>query len=233
MTNPSRRAVLAASGTALAGALAGCSGGGGGGGGGSESDAVANAPLPADTSTTYATMGSADADAHVTYVGNWKCPYCAQFDTGWFPEFVTDYVETAAVQLTYRALAYTPSGEPFLGEDASRAARAGLSLWDAAPESYWRFHTYVFANQPPEDETWATTDRLVSMMESAGVSADVRSTVRADLEGTKYSEAVRETTTFAQNNDISGTPMLVVDGDLYNPLQEEDTRAAIENATST
>lgn len=228
--------MLAASGTAVVGALAGCggstSGGGGGSGGGATSDAVANAPLPDDTSTTYATMGPSDADAHVVYVGNWKCPYCAKFDTGWFPSFVTDYVETGNVQLTFRCLAYTPSGEPFLGPDASRAARAGIALWHAEPESYWAWHTYVFANQPPEKQQWATTDRLVSMMEKSGVSADARATVRADLEGTAYSEAVRATTTYAQNHEISGTPTMVVDGQVYNPLVEDETRAAIENATS-
>ena len=129
---------------------------------GGDAGAVATAPIPDSPSEfRYATMGSADADVTVTYFGSWKCPYCAQFGTGMLSQLVMDYVEPGTIALEFRNLAYF-GGDPFLGPDAPAAGQAGLAVWNTDPASYWAFHEYVFRNQPPESDQWATTERLVS-----------------------------------------------------------------------
>lgn len=180
---------------------------------------VASAPLPEQPGDhRYATMGTAGPDATVTYYGNWKCPYCAQFSTGFLEDIVTEYVQSGDVNLRFRGLAYI-NGEPFLGPDAPRAARAGLAVWNVDPASYWRFHEYVFANQPPERERWATTDRLVSFAEAVGVSAPDQ--VRTALENGQYQSAVEQTSQAAADAGVAGTPALVIDGETVNPLSDE------------
>jgi len=212
----SRRQVLA---TGSIVALSGCLGSGGSDGpsGAKVNEDVANAPVPdSPDSFTYATTGSSTST--VTYYGSWKCPYCAEFSTGLLGELVTDYVESGDISLQFRALAYVDD-KPFLGADASRAARAGLAVWNVDPEMYWRYHEYVFANQPPESETWATTEKLVSFAESADVRNLDR--VREQLDGQTYEPAVQKTSEAAAAAGISGTPTLIIDGETVNPLNDE------------
>ena len=208
-------------------ALSGCIGGGNGGSQNTDTDAgVAEAPIPNDpSSATYATAGSADRPT-VTYYGNWKCPYCAEFSGGFLGDIVTDYVKPGDISLRFRALAYI-DGKPFLGPDAPRAAQAGLAVWNVDPATYWRYHENVFANQPPERETWATTDKLVSFAEQAGVAETEQ--LRTALESQKYEMPVRETTQAAADVGVSGTPALVIDDETVNPLSDEQrTRTLIE-----
>ena len=235
-----RRAFLAGAGLAGVSALAGCLSSGGSEGtpvGTPPPGAVSGASIPDDpASHDYATAGSGDSPV-VTYYGNWKCPFCADFSTGESDQpvlplgtIVADYVEPEGCSLRYRGLAYGSNGEPFLGPDAPRATRAGLAVWTVDPERYWNYHEYVMANQPPEGETWATTDRLVSFARDAGVGSleEVRSAIESD----RFEGPVEATTEAAASAGVSGTPTLVIDGSTYSPFEPGKTREALDALTS-
>jgi protein-disulfide isomerase len=236
-----RRRLLATAGLTGVAGLAGCSSLGGGGGSGSDSGtgtppagAVSDAPLPEDpASFDYATAGTGETPV-VTYFGNWKCPFCADFSTGEADRavlplgtIVRDYVEPGDVSLRYRGLAYAGDGQPFLGPDAPRATRAGLAVWTVDAEHYWDYHEHVMANQPPEDETWATTDRLVEFAREAGVESpgNVRSAIEAD----RFEDRIEATTGAAGDAGVSGTPALLVDGSVHSPFEPERTRSALDS----
>lgn len=188
---------------------------------------VATAPVPSSPGDhEYATMG--DADAVATYVGNWKCPFCAQFATEGFGDLVEEFVAPGDVAVRYRSLAITADGSYFLGEDAARAARFGLAVWAVDPQNYWRFHETVMANQPPEDESWATVDRLAEFATAAGV-ADVDA-VRSQVTSGAHRSVVERTGTYADERGVRGTPAFVVDGETYNPLTDTD---ALRDALSS
>lgn len=218
-----RRGFLAATGgTAVA--LAGCVDGGDEGIGtvGSPTpppdSPVTTAPIPDDPgSFDYATMGTGDGPT-VTYFGNWKCPFCAEFSRGFLGDIVTDYVEPGTLDLRYRALSYF-GDRPFLGPDAPRAARAGLAVWNVDPEAYWPYHELVMANQPPESQEWATVDRLAAYAEAAGVS-DV-DTVRSETEADTYESLVSDTSDAASEAGVESTPSLVIGDSTINPLGDE------------
>lgn len=189
---------------------------------------VTTAPLPDDPADySYAVMGSSDAPVPIVYFGSWKCPYCADFSTGFLRDIVTDYVEAGDVTLQFRGVAYL-GGSGFLGSDAPTATRAGLSVWNHDPETYWKFHEFVLANQPPESKTWATTETMVEFAEGAGV--DDVDAVRTDLENEAYEELLTRTTDDAKTAGIRGTPKLVVGGTVVNALDERKVRSQIENA---
>ncbi|MFB6173767.1 MAG: DsbA family protein [Halobacteriales archaeon] len=218
---PTRRRVLVAAGAA---GLGGCLGGGGSGA--PPDGPVANAPIPETPGAhRYATAGTGSAPV-VTYVGSWKCPYCAEFSLGFLRDIVEEYVEPGALSLRYRALAYASDGGPFLGPDAPRAARAGLAVWNVDPDTYWRFHEHVMANQPPEGRRWATTDRLVGFAEEAGVEGTDR--IRAAVEGGRYRAAVRATARMTFEAGVEGTPALLIDGEVVSPFEKERTRRLLD-----
>lgn len=175
----------------------------------------------------YAVAGTTDADVTVTYFGSWKCPHCARFSTSFLPTLVNDYVEPGKITLKYRNLSYL-NGEPFLGSDAPAAGRAGLAVWSNDPASYWAYHEYVMANQPSESGQWATTDRLVSFAQKAGVTDP--SVVRTAIQGIKYEDALRATSNVAAKVGVQGTPILLVDGTTVSAFEKDRTRRLIEAA---
>jgi protein-disulfide isomerase len=198
------------------------------GGGGGAAEAVVNAPLPSNAGELeYATMGEDGAALTVTYYGNWKCPACARFGTDVLPGLVEDYVQSGDVALQFRNLAYV-GGQPFLGADAPDIGRAGLAVWNEAPEQYWAFHEHVFRNQPPEASEWGTPDQLASFAESAGVpDPDV---VRPAMTEDRYDDALQATADAASEAGVRGTPSLVVDGAVVSGLAESEVRSRIESA---
>jgi protein-disulfide isomerase len=235
---PTRRTFLAAASTA---ALAGCTNLPFGGSDdpptpNPPSGPVATVTLPdAPGDFTYEQMGSADAPA-VTYYGNWKCPFCAEFATGEgdrsmydLPTIVADHVEPGNVRLEYRSLAYGPNGDPFLGPDAPRAARAGIALWHLEPESYWPYHETVMQNQPNEGREWATTDQLVDFAIIAGVEATDE--FRSAIESGEYEQEVKATTEAASQAGVPGTPTLVYDGETASPFEPEKAKALFDRAS--
>lgn len=179
---------------------------------------VVAAPLPDNPgSQTYASMGATDGPV-ITYYGNWKCPYCAQFSIGLLEDLVTDYVKPGAIAIKYRALTYN-DGSAFLGPDAPRASRAGLAVWNTDPSAYWQYHELVMTNQPPESQQWATTEQLMKFVREADVSDT--DAVHSEIEGGSYSEPIRATTATANDLGISTTPSLVIGDTVVNPLQDE------------
>lgn len=216
-----RRTVLIAGGTAIAGGAAII-------GSGLTGTTTEDSTTTNDDEYQYAVIGSSDAEATITYFGSWKCPYCAQFSTGFLQELIADYVVPGKIAIEFRDLAYI-NGEPFLGPDAPAAGRAGLAVWNNDPQSYRAYHEYVFQNQPPESQQWATADRLVSFAREAGVSDP--SVIRTAITEQTYEDALRATSNAAQNAGVSATPTLVIDGTTVNPLSNKDrTRRLLEDA---
>lgn len=195
-----------------------------------ESNAVATAPVSASRDDNrYAVMGTDNPAATVTYFGNWKCPYCAEFSLGFLAQLVTGYVVPGKIAIKYRNLTYI-DGDPFLGSDTPAAARAGLAVWNEDPESYWRYHEYVFRNQPPESEQWATADTLVKFTRKAGVSDP--SVIRTAIQKNRYEEALRATSEAARQAGVRGTPTLLVDGTTVSPFKKDRARRLIEDTIS-
>lgn len=235
----SRRSAMLAGGSALAGIIAG--GGMVIGGDAAEQPAseasstqvsgpVASAPVPPNPAEKrYATMGTDEADTTVTYFGSWKCPYCAKFSTGFFKDIVKDYVVTGDINVRFRNIAYL-GGKPFIGPDAPNAGHAGLAVWNNDSASYWPYHEYVFRNQPPEREQWATASKLASFAQASNVEDP--QAIKEAVQSNKYENALRATSDAAQSAGVRGTPSLLVDGTLVSPFEKEQTRNRIEDAIS-
>ncbi|WP_162524348.1 DsbA family protein [Halobellus captivus] len=184
-------------------------------------------PVP-DGQSSYARMGRDDAAVTATVIGNWKCPYTQEFVLELLPEIVDRFVDSGDLQVEYRSLAYL-SGDPFLGTDAPRAARAGLAVWDIDPESYWSYFAHLFANQPQERYEWAQPSFLVRVAETSGVSGITQ--FRQSVTNGAYAGPVHATTDTAADLGVSTVPRVAVDGTVTAPTVDfQDTLAQIERA---
>ncbi|WP_256391966.1 DsbA family protein [Natronoarchaeum rubrum] len=173
----------------------------------------ADAPLPDDPGAhPYARMGTG-ADVTATAFGNWKCPYTRAMVVEYLPSVVSTFVRPGDIDLEFRFLAYR-SGDPFLGADAPRATRAGLAVWDDAPESYWSYFSHVFANQPSSDERWATPTALGHLADAAGANGSLDDRLDAD------DARLDRTVAAARERSVYSVPRLVVDGEVFAPTIE-------------
>lgn len=188
---------------------------------------LADVPLPEER-TQYARMGAPDASATATVYGNWKCPYTREFVLNQLPEVADRFVRPGDLTLEFRALAYQ-SGEPFLGSDAPRAARAGLSVWDVDPESYWSYFAHVFANQPQERREWAEPSLLVRFAEESGVNGTQQ--VQQSIRSNAYAGPVQSTTGAASELGIATVPRVFADEAITAPTVDfESTLSQLESA---
>lgn len=175
----------------------------------------------------HARLGREEASATATIYGNWKCPYTREFVLQSMDELVEEFVEPGNVALEFRALSYL-NGEPFLGLDAPRAARAGLEIWRSAPQRYWSYFASVFTNQPHERYEWATTDRLLRFAETVGV--DDTGVEKAMIAG-KHRTKVRATTDRAAEKGISTVPRVATSEKVTAPTVDfEATKRQLRQA---
>lgn len=170
---------------------------------------ISKSLVPAKPKTyDYARLGSDDADVTATLFGNWKCPYTREFVRQMMGEVVQKFIQPGDVALEFRALSYL-DGEPFLGSDAPRAARAGLEIWESNPQKFWNYFTLVFGNQPPEEHEWATADRLVRFAKAANVG-DTDTLSKALFTGA-HRKQVKQTTERAGELGIATVPRVVTE----------------------
>jgi protein-disulfide isomerase len=115
-----------------------------------------------------------------------------------------------------------------MGPDDVRAGKAGLAVWDVAPERYWTFHEYVMANQPSAGKEWATTNWLTTAAENVGVE-DVDA-VRSRIESDRYEDLLQQTVQDAQDAGYNSTPTLAVDGRSLSPYDGDSLPQSTRNA---
>lgn len=173
---------------------------------------VSHVSIPS-TETDYPVMGARDAPERATLYGGWKCPYTRLFALQILPQIVTEYVESGALQLQFRAVRYQ-AGQPY-GEDEPRANDAGLAVWHERPERFWSYFTQVVETQQPETQAWATTERLVELAAAAGV--DDTEPIAQAVRNQKYESQWQQTMQVVRQRELTGTPRLALGGEITAP----------------
>lgn len=178
----------------------------------------------------YPTMGPDDAPVTVQFFGSYKCPYTREFALTFLNDLVESYVRSGDIQIRYRNVTFR-NGEPFLGPDAPKAARAGLAVWENDPEHYWPYFATLFQSQPPERNAWGTTAQLQKFANAAGVTREARRAIATAIENNRYTSRIQASVDAAEQNGVNTVPRVVVDGETLSPnLEPESVVEAIEQA---
>lgn len=192
------------------------------------SGAIAGVPVPSDPGTFgYATMGTGETPVTATMYGAWFCPYTNAVVADFLNTLVTEYVEPGKVTLTFRAVPYD-DGEGFHGPDEPKVARAALAVWNRAPERYWSFFHYMFANIPAAG-TWSVED-VLKVAEAAGVEA--ADPIRRAYERTAtYRDEIAATMERVREIPIRAVPRIVVGETISKPsVSHQETIDQLEAA---
>ncbi len=160
------------------------------------------------------TIGDPDADHQLVIYEDFLCPGCGQLEAQ-SNEELQQLADDGNVYVDYRPFNLLDR----LGDYSARAASAfGVVLDESGPEVAKEFHDLLFADQPEEgDEPYPDADWLVEKAVEAGaVEADVRPGIE---EGeTDFS---KEATDEAEAAGVTGTPTVILDGDVFNGSVEE------------
>lgn len=192
--------------------------------------AVADAPLPSDPgSYRYATMGADDAPVTATLYGAWLCRHTARVVSNVLGPLVEEYVAPGSVRLRFRAVPYE-GGDGFHGPVEPKMARAALAVWNEAPERYWTFFRYLFANARAAD-AWPA-DELARLARAAGVEA--AGPIRAAYAGRGgYRDDVGATMERVAAIPVPDVPRVVVGDAASKPsVSARETRRQLDEAIS-
>jgi protein-disulfide isomerase len=165
-------------------------------------------------------IGEEDAPHTVVIYEDFLCPFCGELEQA-TKDDLSSLAADGKVRVEYRPFNLL---SPRFGDYSIRATNAFAVVLDASgPEVAKTFHDLLFENQPPEsDPDSVTDDELVEMAVEAGATeADVRD----GIENLAQQAWVEEATAEAQEAGVSGTPTILLDGDLFEDGQSVDELA--------
>lgn len=213
----SRRALLAAGGTALA-TLAGCSGGTESGsteandGDSGATSTTADGGAGRETATPRTDLlsapvaGDPEADVTVAVYEDFACPHCATFNEEVYPTLRSEYVDSE--QIRYEHHDFPIPVDQAVSWQAPNAARAvQATVGDGA---FFAYADRLFANQGSlEPNAYAAlaeeVDAEPSAVKTAAVGREYDATIEADRER-GYDAGVRGTpTAFVNGEEVEAT----------------------------
>jgi protein-disulfide isomerase len=137
---------------------------------------------------------------------DFQCPWCGVLERSAGADLDAAAAD-GRIGLTVTVMSFLDSN---LGNDSStRAANAALCADDQG--AFAAYRQQVFANQPEQEGTGWTDDQLVGFAEAAGV-ADMEAFGSCVESGT-HDDYVTDMQERANQDGISGTPRLLIDGE--------------------
>lgn len=159
----------------------------------------------------------------ITLFVDYLCPICGQFEAA-NSAAISDLLARGAATIEIHPIAILTNRSQ--GTQYSlRAANAAACVANDYPNSFWNFHTALFARQPAEDTPGLTDDELIAIAKEAGAGPKIDLCV-TDQKFKSWVKASTErsiTGDLAINNlekkfkGVSGTPTIIINGKQFNP----------------
>ncbi len=142
------------------------------------------------------TAGDPNAPVKVVEYSDFKCSHCYDFWNQLEPSFVTEYVNTGKVYLTYVPMS-------FVSQDSVTSAQAAYCASDQG--KFWNYHDYIFANYGA-----TLTDPILKSIAKA-IGLDM-TTFNQCYQSGKYRQQLTADMKVASDNGINSTPTFDVNG---------------------
>lgn len=166
----------------------------------------------------------------IQIVVDYLCPVCGEFEEE-NGAFIETLIDSGAATVEFRPIAILTSRSAGT-EYSLRAANAAACVADRAPDSFFDFHTSLFAEQPEEGTPGLDNDRLVELAVAAGATS---ATVETCIRDKSFAPWVKAATNRALAGPlairdvgverIEGTPTVFVNGKRFDyryPFDQED-----------
>jgi protein-disulfide isomerase len=169
------------------------------------------------------TKGDTSASVHIVEFGDYKCPFCKDFNETTIPYILKNYVETGDAQFHF--VNYS-----FIGLDSEYLAQYTETVrQELGEDTFWLFHDSVYANQGNESEVWGTEEYLTDLLKEIVSDKEVETVLQAVKEG-KYKENIEDQNQMARNMKVQGTPAIYLNGEAVEFTTYDELFAKIEDA---
>lgn len=186
-----------------------------------ESQPVLTQSYLEENATAVAGNQSTNDTVKIVEFGDYRCPFCKQFEENVKPRIISNYVETGQAEFYFINF-------DILGPGSTKAAIAAECVYRDDPKNFWEFHDAIYANQGSESSNWVTNELLSRLAEeNTDLSSDE---ILSCINGQETLDQVQTDKRIALNNELSGTPQLFVNGEkVSNANSWNVVRASIED----
>lgn len=183
--------------------------------------------LEAFTATSTPAPGEAGSNVpNIQLYLDYQCPICKGFELPNQSQ-IESWVSEGIVTLEIHPVSFLDTQS--LNSYSSRAANAAVCVAENSPNSFFKFSSALFENQPAEGSAGPSNDELFKTAQSVGISneAKIKSCIDAKTYDTWLSNVTQsfmyEPFPFAPDLDVQrGTPMIFVNNELYSPATLEE-----------
>jgi protein-disulfide isomerase len=180
--------------------------------------------VPAHLSGPYTvTFGADSAPTKVTFYEDLQCPVCAALEAS-AGDQIRQAIADGKLQATYHMISFLDGSSTT--RYSTRALNALMTVLDTAgPDAYLKYHSLLYAEQPPEGTAGLTDDRLIELAVQAGAD---QSKVAGPIKDLKYEQWIKNSTDDFSKKGLSSTPTAVIDGKTF--VGTADILAALQKA---
>lgn len=197
------------------------------GGGQSPADIDGAVPAAAEDNGGFV-VGNPDAKVTVTVVEDFQCPVCKGFEAA-AGDLLDSYAAGDDVKVEYRGIAFLDRASST--EYSSRALNASGCVMESGADVWKEFHKQLYLQQPAEGGDGLTDDKLTEIAVAAGAD---ESAVKPCIDDRKYADWVKAVTATAFDDDgVTGTPTLFVDGQKLNSFDPTALKSAVDQALAS
>ncbi len=173
-------------------------------------------------------LGQASAKVTLVVFEDFKCPNCKRFEEETFPVIQSKYIDTGKVRFSMLPFPFIAQQNSLPVDDSRLAAEAGLCAFDQKPELFWKYTPIIFRAQGPENQVWASKDRLVEL--AGNVDGIDTARLRACLDAGTNTAKVDAGEAQATKAGVNATPSVFVNGVLTADYSAATVSAAIDKA---
>jgi protein-disulfide isomerase len=167
--------------------------------------------------------GSSEPKAVLSLYEDFQCPHCRDFEKDYGPT-VAKLIQVGAVAADYYMVAIlnSPANQDYSTRSAAVAYCVGDADKDPAKEAFNRFHTALFAQQPPEGSPAPNNTALIETARQTGIApADITDCVNTG----KHTDMVNGLAAAAK---INATPTIRLNGQDLAPTSPTDLIAKVK-----
>lgn len=170
-------------------------------------------------------IGDESAPVSIVEFGDYKCPYCKDFNETFSPLIEKELVDTGMAKFYF--MNYS-----FINVDSTRAAKFAESVYnELGSEVFWKFHNLMYEKQPDdpsyEQIDYYTDSFLEETLKEIASDEESAKVTAAFQEGT-YDGALDKDMSLVSEAGIDSTPTILVNGKVFNGQSFNDLKAMVE-----
>ena len=156
---------------------------------------------------------------------DYQCPYCKEFELPNQSQ-IESWVSKGVATLEFHPISFLDGrGSP--NEYSSRAANAAVCVAEYSPNSFFKFNSALFANQPEEGTAGPSNDELFARAQEVGITNEKQ--VQSCIKEKHFGTWIKEATTRALNENlpgldfkVEGTPFVMVNNQKFQTENAAD-----------